>query len=167
MKRLFYSCCIFMLSLSCKTTQAPATWSPGGPAMDCYPNHGMFPCAFTVDQFHEQTPVSLHIKSVFFKGKENAVNFTWNGKIKFETDLLKVNDSLAVKLVIGKTSDNRQNKFLYKLMVYEWKKDCWKAMSIFDTFYSVCANPVQLNGYAIGSPGDSYYFRIKEGAISF
>lgn len=122
---------------------------------------------YQVKKHKKKTPVSLNIKSIKIGSKVINVNIEFNEKIEFETPVIDINESYSVKLILGKTTENEINKFLYKLIVFkkENKSNCLRPLSTFNSFYEVYNQTMSLNLFSIGYENSENFFRIEEGWI--
>ena len=121
---------------------------------------------YIVKKHKSKTPIEVNIKSVTLGVKTVMVDISYKDVIDYETPLININDTVAIKLVLGKTTENNINKYLYKLLVYkhETKSNCWKTLTAFNAFYEVYSQTMTLSKVAV-SYGNADYFQIQEGWI--
>jgi hypothetical protein len=121
---------------------------------------------YSVDSFSNETPVEINITSIFFHGHEIKMNFTYKNEIEFESPLMPVTDSVAVKLVLAKVEEYGQKKYMYSLIMYYKEEHCWiEENSSGDVMFVVITKEFKLAGAAVGQPNTPYYIRINEGSI--
>jgi len=127
------------------------------------------PKPYSVTKFPKKTKVKFILTKFLYEGKEYVVDFHYEGKIKYETNLLPLNDSLglALKLSIAKTSTNGKNKYLYKIDIYKKDDTCWRSIVGGYTPYSIIyGQTMEMVGGGYASPGDKNYFRYLSGSLT-
>ena len=107
----------------------------------------------------------LKIESITLGQEKLKIDLHFKGNINCDTPILKVNDSLGIKVIIGKTTENGLNKFMYKIDFYHMDKpnECWKSAMQFTSFFEIYNQTQSLDLFAIGIEGENDYFRIDSG----
>lgn len=124
---------------------------------------------YHISKFKKNIPVEIKIKSITIGQQTVPVDVSFNGKISSETPVIMMNDSLGIKLVVGRVTENNLNKYVYKLLFYkkDISPDCLRALSIFSTYNDVYSQTMSLNAFSVGYSGTAEYIRIDEGWIRF
>ena len=127
------------------------------------------PPAYSVKKFPKKTKINFVISKFIYEGKEYSVDFHYEGKIKYETDVLTISDSLGLgmKINIAQTSINGKNKYLYQIAIYKKYSKCWRAVTSFSNYFLVYAQIMEMTGGGYASPGTKNYFEYVKGSLTF
>lgn len=119
---------------------------------------------YYVDKFKKKYNVHLKIENIMVGEESVDVKLDYNGKIKYETEILELTDSIAVKLLLARSEINSNKELLYKLMILRNQDGCWRSLSVF-YFYPMWSNKMTLGGTSVGTPGTDGYVQIGRGAM--
>lgn len=130
------------------------------------PDEYYFP-TYRVKKNKKKTQISIHVKSITYGETELKMDVVYEDKIEAETPIIPLNDTLAIKVVLGKVTENNNNFYLYKSMIFKLDKEtnCWGTLGYYNTFYYFHSQLVNLSGSSVGYEGDSGFFKINEGWI--
>ncbi len=89
---------------------------------------------FTNNNYHnkstkilkEDLTLKLEITKIKIDDLVKKISFKYTEKIKNESSLIIINDSIAFKISIGRVVDQKLNKYLYKADLYRKIEDCWQ-----------------------------------------
>ncbi len=119
---------------------------------------------YYVNKFKKKYQIHLKIDQIRIGEKLFDVNLDFSKKIKFETNVLELTDSVAVKLQIAKTEFNSNKELLYRLMILKKDSVCWRSLSVF-YFNPVWSNKMTLGGSSVGYEGTKDFVQIVKGEI--
>lgn len=124
---------------------------------------------YNVKKFQSKTQIEINIKSVKLGSQTVSIDINYKDKVESDTKIINLNDTIGIKVVIGKATENGIKKYLYKFLVYKKDKgsNCWRPMTSANYFYDVYAQTMSVNLYAIGFPNTKDYFQILEGWIKY
>jgi hypothetical protein len=97
-----------------------------------------------------------------------VLDFKFQSRIKDETKIIKLNDTVGVKLVIARSVEFGSKKYLYKLSYYkkDFSGNCWRSYSGYGFMTPVYHRTVSLNGTSFMLSGTSL-FVVYDGWITF
>ncbi len=116
------------------------------------------------NKFKNKYQIHLKIDQIRMGEKLFDVNLDFSKKIKYETNILELTDSVAVKLQIAKTEFNSNKELLYRLMILKKDNVCWRSLSVF-YFNPVWSNKMTLGGSSVGYEGTEDFVQIVSGEI--
>lgn len=136
--------------------------------VNCYDDKGNIiqPVESEFKEFPPLAQVELKIDQIQLGQKTYTVNAYFKKSIKTETPLVKLNASLAVKLLLMKQTAGGVKQYLYKLMTLKKDKqnNCWRPLSSF-FYYPLTRKSNPLAGYGVGYRNKPDYFEIKKGIL--
>jgi hypothetical protein len=105
--------------------------------------------------------LTIKIDSLEIGKNKFEVNFQYSGKIKTQTGLMKINDSIAINVIFLRLRILNQDEFLYSYTFYRKEnKDIWEAVSAIQ-FYNLKPGSYTDGWGGIGYRGDSNCFWYK------
>jgi len=124
---------------------------------------------YAVKKFKKKIPIEINFKAIQLGKKVISIDVHYADKISGSTKLINLNDTIAIKLVIGKVVEDENDKYLYKLLVFTKDKviNCWRPLTIVSNFTTVYSQTISLNQYAIGYSDKNNYFQIIEAWVKF
>lgn len=117
-----------------------------------------------VKEFQKEFTVTVTVDSLFLGDKKYKVGFSHTEKFTDESPLIKINDSIAVKVSVARVVLNGEKKYLYSYDFYR-KTDCWNKIDFSESWSTFKPGNSVLAALSMGVQGDSGYFRF-EGDIS-
>lgn len=122
-------------------------------------------CTYSVDSFPSKTPVDINISRILFHGREITVNFSYHDKIEFETPVLPITDSVAIKLLLSQSRAYGKYRYYFHLLTYHKEGNCWIEDMNADLLQVVAYQKFSISDYMFSSPNIPIYFTIIEGSI--
>lgn len=105
--------------------------------------------------------LTIKIDSIEVNDLKYAINFEYEGKIKNETGLLYLNDSIALNVIYIKKNILGKTEYFDSYNFYRKSKDGnWNALSFYHLF-SFTPGSNNAGWGSIGAPGYPNYFRFK------
>lgn len=83
----------------------------------------------SVKEFKNELTLKLDIIKLKIDKTTEKISFTYTEKIKNESSLILINDSIAFKLCIGRVTEYKAIKYLYKADLYRKYDNCWRVAS--------------------------------------
>ena len=80
----------------------------------------------SVKEFKNEMTLKLEISQLKIDKTTEKISFTYTEKIKDESSLILINDTIAFKLCIGRVTEYKSNKYLYKADLYRKYDNCWR-----------------------------------------
>lgn len=122
---------------------------------------------YVVKKHKKKTTIEVDIRTIQIGSEELTIHFSHRETIQAETGILTIHDSYGIKFNLARIVENDQNQFLYKLQVFkkDTTTDCWRPLTVYNSFYEVYNQTITLNNSSIGYEGSSDYFRFVEGFI--
>jgi hypothetical protein len=117
-----------------------------------------------VKQFKKRTPIHFYIKQIRVGNDTLDINFNYSGKIKTDTEILKLTEGYGVKFSLAKAEEGGVKKYLYKLSFYE-KEDCWRRINLVYGFLEVMQLNTNLKYRTFGNKGFKNYMVIIDGGF--
>lgn len=114
-----------------------------------------------IKKISKHPKLTIRIDSFEIGDKMFAVNFQYKGKIKDQTGLLKITDSIAINVIFLKLKIQNKDEFIYSFTFYrKGDEDSWKEISALQ-FYTLIPGSYTDGWGGIGYRGDTDCFWYK------
>jgi hypothetical protein len=110
-----------------------------------------------VNEFKDKLTATVNINELTIGAKMYNVKFNHTEQFNTETSLIRINDTLGIKISIARIIDYGRKKYLKQLVLLKYD-GCWKDVCIFnwETYELGTIN----TGYSSGEKGDKDYLGI-------
>lgn len=113
-------------------------------------------------ELDEHPNLNLRIDSIDIAGEKFEVNFEYSGIIKKQTDLLQINDSLAINVIFFKLIINNKNEYFSSTNFYKKDNDQnWKEIGWYTFYkYSTGSHVAGWGGFGHRGQPDSFFYKM-------
>lgn len=154
---------IFYILINCLNVNSQINkWQT--PCIENEKKEGRLPLDYKIKRFPKSVDIEIRINKIEFGNDIYSFNFHYRNKIKYETDLLILNDTLGLRMHLAATTINKEKQYLYSINLYKMNQNCWRSLST-KVFSLMWAKQIPLSGGGVGYPGDKDFFRYVEGMI--
>ena len=119
---------------------------------------------FHPKKFRRKYNVNLVINKMTFGDSIVKTDLVIDEKIRYETQMLAINDSLSIKVELARTESHGEKEILYKILLLKTDGYCWRLASSF-YFNPIYAKEMPLFGWGIGISGNHDFIQITEGIL--
>ena len=83
----------------------------------------------SVSTFKDELTLKLDITKISIDKTSEKISFSYSEKIKSESSLIQINDTIAFKISVARIVEYKVKKYLYKADLFRKYDDCWQAAS--------------------------------------
>lgn len=154
---------IFVLSLfgnivfAFGQTPAPATLKAECFSNASYKNN-------SVSTFKEELSLKFDVTKITVGKTLVKVLFSHTEKIKSESSLIQINDTVAFRISIGRVVEYKAKKYLYKANMFLKRNGCWDAATPVGYWHEFVPGVI-VSGLGFGREGTTNYLAFHGGLI--
>jgi hypothetical protein len=89
----------------------------------------------SVSSFKDELTLKLDVTKISIDKTSEKITFSHSEKIKSESSLILINDTIAFKISIGRVVEYKVKKYLYKADLFRKYEGCWRAASPTNYWY--------------------------------
>ena len=118
----------------------------------------------SVSSFKDELTLKLDVTKITIDKTSEKISLSHSEKIKSESSLIQINDTIAFKISIGRVVEYKVKKYLYKADLFRKYEGCWRAASPTNYWYEFYPGIISA-GFGFGYEGTNGYLGLTGSLI--